>query len=755
MATLGTLEYLISIKDNGIEAQLNNTEKKVKKSGDKLNSWMIAKGQMISRVAEKAIAATGKVARKSVEFIKSAVDSFSEFQQLEGGVNKLFGKNAQTVINNASKAFMTAGVSMNEYMQTVTEFSAALISGLGDDTAEAARIADQALIDMSDNANMFGSSMESIQNAYRGFSKQNYTMLDNLKLGYGGTRKEMERLLQDAEAYQKTQGKTVKYDIKNLGDVYEAIHAIQQKLKITGTTEHEALSTVEGSFKAAQAAWKDVLTSIGRGKDVKKSIKQFADTAKVYIKNLKPVIKESIKGAFTTIKELLPEFSDIFKNLTKELKESDVPLLQVLGRVFEKVSQISQGITNLATDFDGTVAAMKASDDPFVKLAGGALATAKDIIEWIGNNAAWVADHIGLIASAFAGIKISKDILKFLSLLQSSKITNTISKLFNNNNTNTNTNTKTTTTKTGLWSVIRGGLANTAKTLPFAIPAALLVDTVLDSINMWKEGSEKAQAAFDKATEFKKNIVDKAQNEGLGEAWETLASYFSTMYGDESTIAEKNNKLIDLAKRYDNYMNKDIDDPMIDALTDLIVDNDELWSDLYDTMALINKKGDRGYTDEERDMVEDTMQRVKKAVEEGLEKEAAKVPVDPDVDIQSAQSQLNSANLKLPVTPTLNVSGLFGGWFGHAKGAWSVPYDNYPALLHRNERVLTASQARNSGNDSMDYATVGAMIGDAVNRAFKKVNVLMSGEKVGDLTTKRVRRNVNASTYSKQRAYGG
>ena len=302
--------------------------------------------------------------------------------------------------------------------------------------------------------------------------------------------------------------------------------------------------------------------------------------------------------------------------------------------------------------------------------------------------------------------------------------------------------------------MIRGGLANTAKTIPFAIPAALLVDTVLDSINMWKEGSEKAQAAFDKATEFKKNIVDKAQNEGLGEAWETLASYFSTMYGDESTIAEKNNKLIDLAKRYDNYMNKDIDDPMIDALTDLIVDNDELWSDLYDTMALINKKGDRGYTDEERDMVEDTMQRVKKAVEEGLEKEAAKVPVDPDVDIQSAQSQLNSANLKLPVTPTLNINGLFGGWFGHAKGAWSVPYDNYPALLHRGERVLTSSQAR-SGNDGMDYATVGAMIGDAVNRAFKKVNVLMSGEKVGDLTTKRVRRNVNASTYSKQRAYGG
>ena len=160
-----------------------------------------------------------------------------------GGIDTLFKDSAEKVKKNAAEAYRTAGMSANQYMELTTSFSASLLQSLGGDTAKAADVADMAMTDMSDNANKMGTNMEDIKNAYQGFAKQNYTMLDNLKLGYGGTKTEMERLLADAE---KITG--VKYDINNLSDVYEAIHVIQGELDITGTTAKEASSTLSGSF---------------------------------------------------------------------------------------------------------------------------------------------------------------------------------------------------------------------------------------------------------------------------------------------------------------------------------------------------------------------------------------------------------------------------------------------------------------------------------------------------------------------------
>ena len=182
---------------------------------------------------------------------------------MQGGVEKIFGKDtAKTVIENANRAFQTVGISANDYMENVTSFSASLLQSVGGNAEEAARIADMALQDMADNANVFGSDMQAIQNAYQGFAKQNYTMLDNLKLGYGGTRTEMERLLKDA---QKLTGQ--KYDIKNLNDVYEAIHAIQVEQNIAGTTAEEASKTIEGSFNSMKAAAQNFLSSFGLGQE--------------------------------------------------------------------------------------------------------------------------------------------------------------------------------------------------------------------------------------------------------------------------------------------------------------------------------------------------------------------------------------------------------------------------------------------------------------------------------------------------------
>lgn len=231
-----------------------------------------------------ATAGLGKV-------LAEAIQDGGAMEQSLGGIETLFKNSADTVIKNAEKAYITAGMSANTYMETVTSFSASLLQGLSGNTAKAAKIADMAMTDMSDNANKMGTDMQSIQNAYQGFAKQNYTMLDNLKLGYGGTKTEMKRLLKDA---QKLSG--VKYDIKNLSDVYSAIHVIQKEMGITGTTAKEASSTLQGSFASMKAAASDLMANLALGRDIGPSLQALSSTVFTYLGNLLPAIGQILKG---------------------------------------------------------------------------------------------------------------------------------------------------------------------------------------------------------------------------------------------------------------------------------------------------------------------------------------------------------------------------------------------------------------------------------------------------------------------------
>lgn len=231
---------------------------------------------------------------------KAALSSVASLEQNVGGVETLFKENAQTVIDNANNAYKTAGMSANEYMQSVTSFSASLLQSVAGDTAEAAKIADMAMVDMSDNANKMGTDMTSIQNAYQGFAKQNYTMLDNLKLGYGGTKEEMQRLLKDAS---KLSG--VKYNIKNLNDVYSAIHVVQGELGITGTTAEEAATTIEGSMNAAKAAFDNFLNGSGTASELADAI---ATVARNIGKNLGEIIPRLAETVPEVVEALWQEF---------------------------------------------------------------------------------------------------------------------------------------------------------------------------------------------------------------------------------------------------------------------------------------------------------------------------------------------------------------------------------------------------------------------------------------------------------------
>ena len=244
-------------------------------------------GSSLASTVKKAVIAAGLGTA-----IKEALTSGADMQQALGGIETLFKGSADIVKANAEQAFKTAGLSANEYMETVTSFSASLLQGLGGNTQEAARVADMALRDMSDNANKFGTDMESIQYAYQGFAKQNYTMLDNLKLGYGGTKAEMERLLADA---QKLTG--MKYDISNLNDVYEAIHVVQEEMGVTGTTALESAETFAGSLASMKAAASNVLANLTLGEDIKPSLEALGSTVGTFVGgNLIPMVGNIFAG---------------------------------------------------------------------------------------------------------------------------------------------------------------------------------------------------------------------------------------------------------------------------------------------------------------------------------------------------------------------------------------------------------------------------------------------------------------------------
>lgn len=274
---------------------------------------------------------------------KMAISSYAEYEQLVGGVETLFKKSSGQVIKYADDAYKTAGMSANEYMKTVTGFSASLLQGLGGDTKKAAEIGNMAVTDMADNANKMGTAIGSIQDAYQGFAKQNYTMLDNLKLGYGGTKTEMQRLLVDAE---KLTG--IKYDINNFSDVIEAIHAVQAEMGITGTTAKEAASTIEGSLNMTKAAWGNLLTGMADdGANFDTLVNNFVDSVSTLGQNLLPRIEIAINGVGNLINKLLPP---IFNKLP-ELITSILPgmINAGLNVVSSLVTGIQSNLPQIAT----------------------------------------------------------------------------------------------------------------------------------------------------------------------------------------------------------------------------------------------------------------------------------------------------------------------------------------------------------------------------------------------------------------------
>ena len=270
--------------------------------------------------------AAGAAGVAAVGLSKQVISAYADYEQLVGGVDTLFDKASKKVQQYADDAYKTAGMSANEYMETVTGFSASLLQSLGGDTAKAASVADQAVIDMSDNANKMGSDITNIQNAYQGFAKQNYTMLDNLKLGYGGTKEEMQRLLTDAE---KISG--IKYDISSFADVTEAIHVMQSEMGITGTTAKEATETISGSIAGMSSAWTNLLSGMGNANaDIGKLVDNLVEQFGYVIQNITPVLGNIVTALPPLLDGILNAVGDLLPTLLTAVTDLFTQVLQTL-----------------------------------------------------------------------------------------------------------------------------------------------------------------------------------------------------------------------------------------------------------------------------------------------------------------------------------------------------------------------------------------------------------------------------------------
>lgn len=397
---------------NNATADLNRTKAGIEAVNNEMKDTSIvsqfgnALKSGLAVAAKAAAAATAAAAGAVIALTKSAVENYGEYEQLVGGVETLFKDSAGTVEEYAKNAYQTAGLSANEYMETVTSFSASLLQSMGNDTAAAAKKADRAITDMSDNANKMGTDMQSIQNAYQGFAKQNYTMLDNLKLGYGGTKEEMQRLIDDANALNAAQGNYTNYSIESYADIVDAIHTVQTEMGITGTTAKEASTTIEGSIGAMKAAYANFVTGLGNDNaDISELSSQLIQSVGTVAENVLPVVETVLKNIAEAVQRDGPEMIEKFVSYAIEKLPEVISL--GLQMVISLVKGIAKNIPQLVTSVLNMMATIVQT---ILDSLPDIIEVGKNIVRglWGGikSMASWIGDKVsGFVGGLVDGVK--------------------------------------------------------------------------------------------------------------------------------------------------------------------------------------------------------------------------------------------------------------------------------------------------------------------------------------------------------------
>lgn len=784
------LQARLKLDDSSFNKGIENATNAGERLKNGLSAASVAMGNIAADMIRKGVSAINGV-------VRSAVDGYANYQQLIGGVETLFKTSAGKVAQYAKDSYKTTGLSANNYLETVTSFSASLMQGLGDDVSKAADLANLAVTDMADNANKMGTDMGSIQHAYMGFAKQNYTMLDNLKLGYGGTKTEMVRLINDSGVLNT---KIKDLDGITFDQIIEAIHAIQEQMGVTGTTAEEANKTISGSAASMKSAWQDMLTAVtGEGTEeftkygytLDDATAKFKESFETYMNNLIPAVQTTLNNA----PELINALADAITSIPPKA-----------------LSQATQSMVGVMT---GAV-------EGATKIVNWILDSLETSITDLVNNPDQVTD-LGEAIGTFIGGLINRAVTEIPTLLP---------KLF----------------QLGLdfaGGVVDGfisGLTGMDQTLIGTFDS--IDERMGDTIREATQSSAQAQGTLD----YMQSLIDK-----YGEAakdtdeWATALRNLESVLPGASEEIEKSNKplaetVASLKEQVDLLREKAVEEAKAKALqekreaylqaeADLAVARDERKnaetqteyakrellkyirqynpdSSLYDdnyylsgeggnlaTVAFNSFVANSGLDQTSQAFIEaksridgfsealltaDTNYAALDSKISDLEQqvstaktrlEIAESAIDAATDAENnlASAAGNAANalnnikgVKIPIGITQSVPdgaipGKVPGTFytPNATGKDFIPFNGYRAELHRGEAILTAAENRERLNGGMDYEALGSMVGDSIERAFSKVGIYMSGNRVADLTTRRMRGNINEETNARQRAMGG
>ena len=798
---LMTLAAKITLDDSGFQSGINNAVSMGEGLAGKISSLTIAGGQLIADFVKKSISEIQKV-------IGGAIDGYADYQQLVGGVETLFKTSSDKVMGYAKQAFKTTGLSANDYMETVTSFSASLLQGLGGDTEQAADLADMAIRDMADNANKMGTDLSSIQTAYQGFAKQNYTMLDNLKLGYGGTKDEMIRLVNDSGILEK---KIDSLDGITFDQLIEAIHAIQDELGITGTTASEAAGTISGSKASLVAAWQDLLTAVGGdGTDesvsLDQSLENFKTSFKTYMDNYIPTLNTTVENLGKLVNGVADAVAKLPKNILSNLFSAGLgagaEMIQGAGKIVNwLIDSISQSLTDAKISPLKVIQFGQALGNFVGSTVGNILTTLPSVVDSLFSVGVTLAGSImegiweGLFGSE-AGNELEKIQQEFdstvseaeISAIRAQSILDYMSELEEKYGSAAKETAEWQRAEDSLEEVLGGSKATFDE----------YGENVDGAIKKLKEMTE----------ELRKQAIMQAMQDKLTSQLKLLGELETEKAEAEWTVTEAQGVISGLDKRRDATLReygKILSEPGVlnnpitmgyaqmamtspgtlrdDQITDLVdairqlyegtpeeetpwanPEGDIISPDVMDSLAeeyakqnvaIENATSRIGELDGEIEKANGAIQRTQSVM---LNMEASLGTLSSAAD--NAAAHISKLSLVSPkVLPRTGTTGRESvpviAYTPEATGIEDVPYTGFRAELHKGEAILTKEENDARKRGGMSAGEMEAALESAVRAGMSGMYFNMNGNRVADLTTRRTGQNISASEHARVRSMGG
>ena len=745
MLTAGDLVFTIRADKSQLNKTLSDSEKGVQQFGNKLSAWTIAKGQMIAQFATKAVTKVGEMGKALVE---NTIKAYGTFEQLQGGAELLFGTAFEDVMSRAQEAYKTVQMSANDYLDAVNGYAVGLKTSLGGDEKAAATLADRIITAQADIVAATGKSRDAVQNAFSGVMRGNFMMLDNLGLGIKGSKEGMEDVIKAVNEWNKAQGKATEYQMGNLADMENALVDYVEMQGLAGYAGKEAADTIEGTMASTKAAWENLLVAFGSGKDIKKATRNLADSAKKLFKNILPVAKNAITGIGDFFSQIIPEVKTWLGTFSAELLKSDNPLSNAVGQIgdifvngfsWEKLGSLVE------TAWNGVIEGVKG----LAKIVFG---------ENVDGTIKWPTwDDVGtFITEAWNGIKTG--ISGLAKLVFGENVDGTIAW----------PTWKDIETAVGdAWRGIIDGVKGLGTTIGKVVFGENVDGTI--AYPTWEEIGTSIKEAWNWIVENvdqlptlifgDDTVVGKALQDAFDWCKQAIADIKSFLGLDRNDrVSAKTltkNEAGTLQDYYRDLRNKTLYGEYLgDAGTDFL--SDRFYKKLQSSMEGAGFSADEIAQAVEKIQNSEDPAWVSTFIESLTQADTTAKALGESVEAVAGDYDVNYHFHTFGDTFVKDRTPNGRGFRPKATGMLTVPYDNFPALLHRDEQVLTASQARhrNSGGD-VNYEYIGQMIGGSIERAMERVNVLLDGGKVGDMTSRRTNKNIRRRESAVLHGMGG